>query len=445
MGNAKIHGQKGDTWPRALKVNYEKYGASRKAMRYKHYGIWEAYTWQDYWLDVKHLALGLISLGFEEGDKLLIVGDNAPQWYAAEIAAQAARGASLGIDPDLTPAEIALIAKAGRVRFAVVQDQEQVDKLFEARERLPLLEKIVCWRRKGLAHYHDEMLMEYGEALELGKSFEAKRPGLFEKNVETGSADDVCALVCTSGTAGRPKLAMHTARTLRAGADELLRLHAWKEEENVVPLLPPVWITGQWLAVGCHLLSGCTLNFAESQETAQRDAGEIGPTIVWRGARLWESQAAGLRARISGVDALTRLVFSLLIPIGYRMADLSRTVAKTEPGPQITCRGRQWRTLQAHKSDPGTASRAHLLQQRGRLSPEAMRFYHALGIPLESLYFTTEGGLLPAVAANGARRRAAAPPEDAPQARLTGAGEIVSRSPECSPAITTTRKRPPRR
>jgi len=272
-GNGEVQGRKGDTWPKALRANYEKYGASRKAMRYKRYGIWEAYTWRDYWLDVKHLALGLISLGFGEGDRLLIVGDNAPQWYAAEIAAQAAGGASLGVDPDSTPAEIALLAEAGRVRFAVVEDQEQADKLLETMERLPLLEKIVYWRRKGLAHYRDEALMEYGEALELGKGLDAERPGLFEKNVEAGNADDVCALVCTSGTSGRPKLAMHTARTLRAGADELLRLHAWKEEENVVPLLPPVWITGQWLAVGCHLLSGCTLNFAESPETAQRDAG----------------------------------------------------------------------------------------------------------------------------------------------------------------------------
>ncbi len=225
-----------DTWPKALKANYEKYGAARTALRYKRYGIWTPYKWKDYYLDVKHFSLGLIALGFEQGDKLLILGDNAPQWYVAEIAAHAAHGISLGVDPDATPSELDFIARAGQVRFAVVQDQEQVDKLFEARGNLPFLEKVIYWRPKGLAHYRDEMLIGFDDLLEQGKRLDAKQPGIFEKNVEAGSADDVCALVCTSGTTGQPRLAMHTARTLKAGAEQLLRLHPWREEDDLVPL-----------------------------------------------------------------------------------------------------------------------------------------------------------------------------------------------------------------
>ncbi len=393
-------GRKGDTWPKALKTNYEKYGVSRKAMRYKHYGIWAAYTWKDYYLDVKYLTLGLASLGFGEGDRLLIAGDNAPQWYVAEIAAQAGHGASLGVDPDATPDELVDVARAGGVRFAVVQDQEQVDKLFDVRDRLPLLEKIVCWRRKGLAHYRDEMLRGYEEVLELGKSFEAERPGLFEKNVETGSADDVCALVCTSGTTGRPKLAIHTARTLRTGADELLRLHPWNDRDNVVPLLPPAWIADQWLAVGCHLLSGCTLNFAEGPETALRDAGEIGPTIVWHGARLWESQVAGLQVRIGGVDAATRLVFRLLMPVGYRVADLRLEGKKPRRVLKLLAALADVVLFRRIRATLGLQAARVCYNTDAPLHPDAMRLYHALGLPLENLNFTAEGGL-PASASVG--------------------------------------------
>ncbi len=419
---------KGDTWPKVLRFNCEKYGTSRKAMRYKHYGIWRAYTWKDYYLDVKYLALGLAALGFEKGDTLLIVGDNAPQWYCAELAAQAGHGASLGVDPDLTPAEIASIAGGDRARFAVVQDQEQVDKLLEVRGLLPRLMKIIYWSYKGLAHYKDDILMGYGEVLEKGKRYEAEYPGLFETNVETGKADDVCALVCTSGTTGSPRVAVHTHGTIRAGADLLLRLHPWNEHDNVVPQLLPAWMTGQWSAIGCHLLSGCTLNFAEEPETAQRDAREIGPTIAWHGARLWERQAAGLQARINGVDALTRLVFRLLMPIGYRMADLGGEGKEPHRVLRLLAAFADGVLFRRIRATMGLEHARICYSTGALLSPDAMRFYHALGLPLRSLYFTTEGGLLTGVAAHG-RTLQTGSPEDGSGVRLTDGGEIVSRTP----------------
>ena len=105
----QVFREKGDTWPKILKYNYETYGDHRKAMRYKHYGIWEPFTWKDYYLSVKYLALGLLSLGFEPGDKMVIIGENAPQWYCAELAAQANHGVSVGLYSDLTPREIRYI------------------------------------------------------------------------------------------------------------------------------------------------------------------------------------------------------------------------------------------------------------------------------------------------------------------------------------------------
>ena len=127
----QVQREKGDTWPKILKYNYEEYGDNRRAMRHKHHGIWQPYTWKDYYLSVKYLALGLLCLGFEHGDKVLIVGNNAPQWYFAELAAQANHGASVGVHPDLAPPEIKYISENSDAKFAIAEDQEQVDKLLQ--------------------------------------------------------------------------------------------------------------------------------------------------------------------------------------------------------------------------------------------------------------------------------------------------------------------------
>ena len=321
----------GDTWPKILKYNYETYGDRRKAMRYKHYGIWQPYTWKDYYLNVKYLALGLRSLGMEPEDKVLIIGDNAPQWYTAELAAQANGGAAVGLYSDLTADEIKTFAEHSEARFAVVEGQEQIDKFLLIKDELPRLQQVVYWNYKGLAHYDDPFLLGYREAIRSGENFEKKQPGLFERQVESGRADDVCALVYTAGTTGpAPKGALHTYRTMRASVDWALRLDPWFPDDTVVPYLPPVWITEQWFGIGCHLLSACTLNFAEAPETQQRDIRETSPRIVIYGARLWERQAAQVQARMASADRLEKWAQRLFLPLGDKLVDFK--TRKQTPG-----------------------------------------------------------------------------------------------------------------
>ena len=361
-----------DTWPKVLASNYEKYG-SRKAMRYKHYGIWRAVTWENYYLDVKYLALGLIVLGFEPGDKLLIIGDNAPEWHFAELAAQALHGVSVGVYPDLSPSEIDAIATEVDARFAVCEDQEQVDKLLEIKTSF---QKIVYWNYKGLAHYSDPRLIGYREVLDLGRG--SPHPECFEAGMAKGNPDDVCVLVYTSGTTAAPRAAVHTFRTLRAGAESLLSLDPWNEHDEVVPASTPAWIMGQWAAIGCHLLSRCILNFPEDPETRAQDTREMEPTVVLYGARFWESQAAALQARMLDLDAVKRFMFRLFMPHGHKKPSFVADLILFE----------------AVRRALGL-SRARICYSTGAiLSPYAMRFYHALGIPVKSLYATTEGGVL---------------------------------------------------
>jgi long-chain acyl-CoA synthetase len=426
----QVYREKGDTWPKILEYNYEKYGDNRRAMRYKHYGIWQPYTWKDYYLNVKYLALGLLSLGFEPRDKLLIIGDNAPQWYNAELAAQANHGASVGVYSDLIPPEIKYIAENSEAKFAIVENQEQVDKFLQIKDALPLLKKIIYWSYKGLTHYNDPILMGYRQVLQLGEKYEEKHPGLFEQNVQTGKADDVCAIVYTSGTTGAaPKGAVHTYRTMKAGADYHLHLDPWYESDNVVPYLPPAWMTEQWLGIGCHLLSGSILNFAEAPETQQRDTRETGPSIVFYGARLWESQAAMVQARIFGTDAIQRFAFHLLMPIGYKMADLKLQKKKPSLFWKILYSLADIALFRPIRGSLGLSNARICYTNGAMLSPDALRFYHALNLPLKSLYWTTEGGSLTGAKNDDIKLETVGPAHNGTEVRITDNGELIYRQP----------------
>jgi len=426
----QFNGTEGDTWPQILTYNYEQYGSRHRAMRHKHYGIWQPYTWEDYYLNVKYLALGLLSLGFKPEDKVLIIGDNAPQWYFAELAAQAIHGVSVGVYSDLTPQEIQYIAENSEAGFAIVEDQEQVDKLLEVKGELPLLKKIIYWNYKGLAHADDPLLMGYREVRGLGEHYEKTTPGVFEDHVKSGTADDVCAIVYTSGTTGdAPKGAVHTYRTMRASAESLLQLDPWYESDEVVPTLPPAWITEQWFAIGCHLLSASTLNFAEAPETQQRDAQEIEPSIVFQGARLWGSQAATVHAQILTADAIKRFAFRLFMPIGYRMADVKLQGKKPNVFLTIVYGLAYLVLLRPIRKHMGLSNARICYTLGAVLSPDAFRFYHALNIPLKSLYGTTEGGILTGATNDDIRLDTVGPVHKGIEVRISADGELMYRHP----------------
>jgi long-chain acyl-CoA synthetase len=206
-------------------------------------------------------------------------------------------------------------------------------------------------------------------------------------------------------------------------------LDPWFEDDNVVPYLPPVWINEQWLALGCHLLSACTLNFAEGPETQERDAREIGPSIVFRGARLWESQAATVRARMSGADPVKRLAFGVLMPVGSQMAEAG--YRKQKPGLLVR--------LSYALAGPVLFNpiRRSLGLQKARicytsgtmLSTDAFKFYHALDLPLKNLYGSTEGGALSGARNDDMRPDTVGPAHKGTEVRVTEKGEIVYRQP----------------
>ncbi len=377
-----------DTFPKLLAHNAATYGDKRRAMRHKHHGVWQAFTWRDYYENVKHLALGLSCLGFSDGDKLLIIGNNAPPWYFAELAAHVNHGAAVGVHPDLTAAEIKFIAADAAARFAIVEDQEQVDKIIEIKAELPRLNRVIYWNYKGLAHYQDPLLLGYRQVVQLGEQSAKEHAGRFEQKVASGNADDICALVYPTDAAQGHT---HTFQTLRADAERLLAITPWDHRDNAVPLLPPVSTTDQCFGFACHLLSTCTLNFIEKPETHSRDTREIQPSIVIRGTRYWENQAATVQTRLLGADVVKRWVFRAFKPIGDQLAERTRRNQKPTLFNRLLYRFADAILFRPIKARLGLSNARICYSAGAALNADATRFYHALNLPLKNLDGTLKG------------------------------------------------------
>ncbi len=429
-GIEDVHQDKGDTWPKILRHNAEKSGDKHIAMRSKHHGIWQTYSWKDYYLNVKNLALGLLSLGFKPGDKLLVVGDNEPLWYYAELAGQANHGVAVGLSSDLTPQEIMYIAANSEARFAVVEDQEQVDKLLQITEELPRLEKIIYWRYKGLSNYSDTRLIGYRKVQKLGEAYDAEHIGIFEQNIATGNASDVCAIVYTSGTTeDSPKGVIHAYGTILPAAEYLLRLDPWRQDDNIAAYMPPAWITEQWFGVGCHLLSGGILNFAERPETQQKDIREIGPNILYNSSRTWERQAVMIQARIKGADPLKRLIYRLLMPVGFRMANARLNKKSPRLIDRILLPLADFLVLRPIRDNLGLVNARICYATTATLNQETLRFYHALKVPLRSLYGLTECGVVACSSTGDISLETVGTVSRGMEVRVTDSDELLCRPP----------------
>jgi long-chain acyl-CoA synthetase len=384
-----------DTWPKVLRHNSAYFSPRAKAMRHKHYGIWQSHSWQDYFSNVKYLALGLASLGFEPGNKLLIVGDNSPEWYFAEMAAQCNRGVSVGLYSDLSAAEIEHIARDCEADFAMVEDQEQADKMLLIHERLPNLKAVVYWRYKGLGSHDNNKFVGLRDVLERGRRYEAERPQAFDDSIADGKADDICAIVYTSGAMGdAPKGALHSYRSLMESSRRYQELDRLSSKDDLACALPPAWITEQLLAFGCHLLCGGTVNFAESSETLQEDMREIAPSVVVYNSRLWESETGQVQAKLRAAGRLKRVFSTWLMPVGQKMADAK--YGKRRPGSGLwLLDGVADLLVYRQIRDSLGLPHARVCYTSGStLSPEACRFFHAIKVPLKNIYSSAETGAI---------------------------------------------------
>ena len=423
------------TLPALLRRNAARYGSSRTALREKEYGIWQPVSWEQYYEHVKYFALGLRSLGFRKEDKLAIIGDNRPEWLYAELAAQSLGGLPLGIYQDSMLTEVAYIINHSEARVVVAEDQEQVDKILEMQDRLPLLERIVCTDRKGMRRYDDPRLIYFKEMEDLGRRYEVSHHAEFEQAVEAVRETDVALISYTSGTTGFPKGALLTHKNMLTMALSLHEVDPKYESDEFVSFLPLPWIGEQMMAVSSALAIGFAVSFPEGPETATADLYEIAPHVMFSPPRVWEALSRSVMVRHLDASWVKRLVYRWAMPVGYRMADYTFAKQKA-PATRRFLYELAYLVLFRTLKDRLGFSRLRTASTGGAaLGPDVFRFFHALGINLKQIYGQTEISGISCIHRRGdIDFDTVGMPIPGNEIRIhnpdpSGVGEIVSRSP----------------
>lgn len=383
-----------DTLPKLLRRHYREH-PGRVAMRDKERGIWQRYTWKDYYEKVKYFCLGLVSMGLGPGKKISILGENKPQWYWAELAVQSAGGAVVGIFADCIPSEVKYYVEHSDSEFVVVHDQEQVDKLLEIKQELPLVKKVIYWDPKGLWSYKDPILMSFEQVLALGREYEKKYPERFDQLVDAGKREDIAVICYTSGTTGLPKGAMLSQEYEVLSLSEWCRLDNWYNRGyQYLSFIPPAWATEQGLGISGSLIADVMVNFPEEPETVQDNIREIGPEVLFYGAKLWESVNRIVQAKMIDSTFVRRLIYRTFLPLGLRFADIY--IEGKKPGAW-------WKFLyflayhavfRSLRDRLGLSRVKVIYSAGGALSPEIVRYFKALGIEIKLFYGSTEMGVV---------------------------------------------------
>lgn len=367
-----------DTYPKMLRLNAREHGKDI-ALREKDFGLWRVFTWDDYQIRVRDFALGMVELGLGKGCVVAIIGDNRPDWVAAEVAAHAIGGFSLGLYRDVLDEEAAYLLNYGEAKIAFAEDEEQVDKLLALADRVPDLKHIIYSDPRGMRKYHDPRLMSADALAEKGRDRAAREPALYDAMVDATQGEDVAILCTTSGTTANPKLAMLAAGRVLKHCAVYLTFDPKGPDDEYVSVLPLPWIMEQVYALGKGLLSRMKVNFVEQADTMMNDFREIAPTFVLFAPRVWEGIAADVRARIMDSSALKQGLYNSGMKAGLSALADGKKSAFADAVLFRALRDRLGFTRLRSAATGGAA-----------LGPDTFKFFRAMGVPLRTLYGQTE-------------------------------------------------------
>ncbi|MEI2741300.1 MAG: AMP-binding protein [Candidatus Competibacter sp.] len=377
------------TFPRLL-FHHARTRGSAPAIREKDLGIWQTWSWTGVAERVRALACGLAALGFKRGDNLAIIGDNRPHLYMMMSAAQCLGGVPVPLYQDAVAAEMLFVLNDAAIRFAAVEDQEQVDKLLEIREQAPQLEHIIYDDPRGMRHYNQPFIHDIHALMEMGRIHDRNHPDFLDAEIEQGQGNDVSVMLYTSGTTGQPKGVCQTHGAFIAAARGSMETDRLEPAGDILSYLPMAWVGDHLFSFAQALVVGFTINCPESSDTVTTDLREIGPTYYFAPPRVFESLLTSIMIRMEDAGALKRRLFHYFLGVAKRCgADLldGKPVGLGERlryglgnllvyGPLRNVLG------MSHIRVAYTAGAA--------IGPDLFRFYRSIGINLKQFYGQTE-------------------------------------------------------
>jgi len=405
------------------------------ALREKDFGCWNCYSWNAYYDHVRKAGLGLHELGAQKGDTIALIGDNIPEMFFMAIGAQAVGMISVAIYQTTMPEEIAQLLDYMKATMVFCDDQEQVDKIVEIRDRLPDLKKVIYEDPRGMRSYRtDDWFLFIRDLYRFGEQVHDKNPDMFESMVDGGLPDDVCHMCLTSGTTGLSKGTMLTHKNFISMGLQLTEADPLADTDEYLSFLPFAWIGEQMNCFGVAMATGITINFPESVETAMEDLKEIGPHFMFGAPRIYETIRSQIWLKIDESYWFNRLMYNYFIKIGDRAAGY-RMQGKKMP---VSLRFKAW--LGHHIMFKPLINQIGLLRLRraytggAALGPELFTFYQAIGVNLKQIYGQTEIVGIAYMHRDGdVRPDTVGKPLPNTECRISEQGEILSRSPSVTP------------
>ncbi len=378
-----------DTIPKLL-LDHAKKRADRPANRLKDLGIWQTWTWFDVAEEVRNLACGLAKIGFQRGDKLAVIGDNRPCLYWSMVAVQALGGIPVPLYQDSVAEEMVYVLENADVKYAIVQNQEQTDKLLEIKDRLPILEHICYEEPRGMRDYTHQFIHYYKDIQEKGSIFHSENPDFYLHEIEQGQGSDIAIFLYTSGTTGKPKGVVLTQENLLITSLNSLAFDNITGEEEVLAYLPMAWVGDNLFSFAQAYVAGFCVNCPEGPETVMTDLREIGPTYYFAPPAIYETVLTKVMIRMEDASKIKRSMFNYFMDlaksVGIRILD-GKSVSIAERALYGLGNLLVYGPLRNNLG----LSRTRLAYTAGEaIGPEIFSFFRSLGINIKQLYGQTE-------------------------------------------------------
>lgn len=371
----------GDTIPAIFWNACEKRGDGI-AMRDKHFGIWRGWRWREVGAIVRELSMGLAALGVKPGECASILSNSRIEWVWCDLAIQTAGAVANGIYPTDAAAQVHFICEDSSSVAMVVEDEEQLDKVLGVRARLPLLRHIVLLDAKGLDTFADPMVITLDELRRRGAAFDAAHPGAFDRLRSLPRPDNLAVLIYTSGTTGRPRGAMHSHRGLVAAVRGQASLLPQDERDERMCFLPLCHVAER--VAGCYvaLYTGAVMNFVENPDTVPENVREIAPTVFGGMPRLWEKFYSAVTIAVKEAGPVQQALYAWGIGVGHAVAGRVLTGEPVGITLKVKYRLAGFAALDHVRRFIGIHRCRFLTTGAAPISPELIRWYLALGIPM---------------------------------------------------------------
>ena len=418
-----------ETFPRCL-LDQAQRNSGKPAIREKYLGIWQTWTWSEVSDEVRALACGLAAKGFKRGDKLALIGDNRPRLYWSMSAAQCLGGIPVPMYQDSVADELQFVVEHAEVRFAVAENQEQVDKLLEIKDQCPDLEFIVYCDPRGMRDYSQDFLIDLDLLQKDGRELDTKQQSFFLDEVDKGKGGDVACILYTSGTTGNPKGVVLSYESLIKTATNAAEWDNLTSDGDVLAYLPMAWVGDNLFSYSESYIAGFCVNCPENSETVLNDMREIGPSYFFAPPRMFENLLTSVMIRMEDAGTLKRRMFHYFMAVAKRTGTRILNGESVSAGDRLLYAIGRLLVYGPLKNTLGF-TRIQMAYTAGEsISPELFDFYRSLGINLKQLYGQTEASVLVTIQPNGeVRSDSVGVPAPDVEIEISDGGEVLYRSP----------------